>query len=421
MTESQRLALRASEIRQRLNQIAGLPDDQMTDEIRSEQDRITSEYANVERDYRSALVTEDAETRNAAGARGDDDAETRALRAVIDRTRLGAYLTAFAEQALPQGAERELLEARGLSVVPGVVPLEALLPAPVETRTELRADAVTPAPSTGNPTNQNAIIGRVFARSATALLGVAMPSVGVGQTSYPVIASGQTPAFVAKDGTKEAAAGSIDANILGPKRLQARIRFRLEDEATTIGLESALRGDLTAGLSDALDKQIVGAGDAEVRGFLATAANGGLPDKAVPSDLVTFQTSVAEVAGAVDGLYAGDEGDLAWVIGTATYTKLAGLFVETMTATDHLRAKLRAFRASANIPAVDSNGQMGIVAKIGAMGMNAVAPIWSTLRLLRDEATAATTGAINVTAVMMTNFKILRAAAYARSHLKVTE
>ena len=194
MKDSQRLQLRASEIRTRLAEIAGLADDALTDEIRSESDKLTTEYRDTETKHRAALVAESA-------------------------------------------------EHRGLTTAGNVVPWDALLgPAPP---TELRADAVSPAPASGNPVNQAEIIQRVFARSAVARLGVFMPSVGVGVASYPVLTSGQSAAFVAKDGAKDAAAGAITPNALSGVRLQARVQFRIEDTMTTMGLESAYREDLS--------------------------------------------------------------------------------------------------------------------------------------------------------------------------------
>ena len=54
MTNAQKLAVRLSEIRQRLNEIAGLPDADMTDEIRTEADKLGSEYRNAETQHRAA-------------------------------------------------------------------------------------------------------------------------------------------------------------------------------------------------------------------------------------------------------------------------------------------------------------------------------------------------------------------------------
>ena len=303
MLQSQTLTIRASEIRTRLSEIAALPDDGMTDEIRTEADKLGTEYRDTETRLRSALIGEDEE-RQAAELRGGDgdDAETRELRSLQGRASLGRYLSGFANQEQLSGAERELAETRGLTTSGNVIPWDALLPPP-RPAAELRADAVTPAPASGNPVNQSAIIQRVFARSAIRRLGVAMPSVGVGQASYPVITAGQAGAFVDADGAVEAAAGTITPNALAPVRLQARLQFRIEDAMVTAGLETGLRDDLAMALGDRLDAQLVGLGDANVRGFLATFAHGGLADYADPGDVVTFAAAAMQAARGVDGKY----------------------------------------------------------------------------------------------------------------------
>ena len=98
MKDSQRHQLRASEIRTRLAEIAGLGDDALTDEIRSESDKLTTEYRSVEGQHRAALVAESAELRDAEISGGADapDAETRSFLELRGRTTLGRFLTAFA-------------------------------------------------------------------------------------------------------------------------------------------------------------------------------------------------------------------------------------------------------------------------------------------------------------------------------------
>lgn len=423
MTNSQKLQLRASEIRTRLTEIAGLEGDALTDEIRGECDTLTTEYRDVETRMRAAIVAED-EDRQAAELRlhpDAPDAETRALRELQGRASLGRYLSGFADGEQLSGAEKELAEHRGLSTSGNVIPWDALLPAPAPPA-ELRADAVTPAPATGNPTNQSAIIQRVFARSAVRRLGVAMPGVAVGQASYPVITTGQAPAFVGDDTAKEAAAGALTANVLLPKRLQGRVLFRLEDVMTVPGLETGLIADLSGSLSNQLDAQLIGAGDAQVRGFLATSANGGLGDYADPATEIDFAGAAEQAARGVDGTYAGGEDECAWIVGTSTYRKLAGLIQsnDSASATERLRRLLRDFMASANIPAAASNIQQGILAKLGAVdAVNAVAPLWEGVKLIRDELTNATMGQVAVTAVAFHNFKVLRAAGFVRTKVKI--
>ena len=93
--------------------------------------------------------------------------------------------------------------------------------------------------------------------------------------------------------------------MLLPKRLQARVQFRIEDSMTTAGLDAALTEDLRLTIADRLDAQLIGAGTAQVRGFLATAANGGLADYTDPTAVVDFAAAAEQAARGVDGIYAG--------------------------------------------------------------------------------------------------------------------
>ena len=424
MKQSQKLTVRASEIRQRLNEIGGLATDDVTDEIRSETDKLTAEYGTVETQLRAAITAEAAEAAEAerTGAPPDTDAETRALMDLQGRASFGRYLRAFVDQVALDGAEKELAEVRGLATAGNVVPWDAFLPPPGP-RVELRADAVTPAPASGNPVHQTEIIQRVFARAGVRRLGIPMPSVPVGVASYPVIGTGQSAEFVAADATKEAAAGEIEPNTLQGRRLTARVQFRIEDTMTVAGFEPALREDLTLAMADRGDAQVLGPGDARVRGMLATFANGGLRDYADPADVITFAGAAEQAARGVDGIYAGGEDELAWIIGTASYQKLAALIQanDSTSATERLRRILRDFMASANIPAAASNIQQGILAKLGAGDgfMNAVMPVWEGVRLIRDEITNATEGQIQVTAVALYNFKVLRPDGFSRTKIKL--
>ena len=422
MKDSQKLQLRASAIRTRLAEIAGMADDALTAEIRTESDALGGEYGNVETRMRAALIAEDDETKAAETRLDPDapDAETRAVRELQRRASLSRYLRSFGYGEQLAGAERELAEHRNLPTAGNWLPWDALLmPRP---GVELRDDAVTAAAASGNPTNQNDIIQRVFARGAVQRLGVAMPAVAAGIASYPVLTAGQAAAFVAKDGAKDAAAGDITPNNLEPKRLQARMQFRIEDSMTTTGLESGLQEDLSRAVADQLDATVIGAGTAQVRGFLATAAHGGLADYVDPTAVITFATAAEQAARGVDGKYAGSESECAWVIGTETYAKMAALIQsnDSTSATERFRRILKDFMASANIPAAASMIQSGILAKLGTTeAINAVAPIWEGLRLIRDEITDADKGLIAVTAIALHNFKVLRPAGFIRTKVKL--
>ena len=58
MIQSQKLLLRSSEVRTRLNELSILDD--QTDETRSEMDRLRGEFADIEKRYQSAVIGEDS-------------------------------------------------------------------------------------------------------------------------------------------------------------------------------------------------------------------------------------------------------------------------------------------------------------------------------------------------------------------------
>ena len=58
MLDSQRMQLRISEIRSRLNEISGLEGEAFTEEVRQESDKLTQEFREAETKYRAAVVLE---------------------------------------------------------------------------------------------------------------------------------------------------------------------------------------------------------------------------------------------------------------------------------------------------------------------------------------------------------------------------
>ena len=165
MLASQTHALRTSEIRKRLSELAAV--EEMNDEQRSEIGTLRIEYRDVETRYQASVTSEDTPTE----ARSDD-AEGRELRSLIDGADVGAIFSAALEHRNTAGETAELQQHFGLGA--NQVPLSLL-----ETR------AVTPAPGQVGQ-NQSAIIPGVFPMSCAAFLGIDMPTVPVGDSVFPV-------------------------------------------------------------------------------------------------------------------------------------------------------------------------------------------------------------------------------------------
>ena len=148
-----------------------------------------------------------------------------------------------------------------------------------------------------------------------------------------------------------------------------------------------------------------------------------MADYADPGAVVNFAGAAAQAARGVDGKFAGNEDECAWIVGTDTYEKLAALIQanDSTSATERLRRILRDFMASANIPDAASNVQQGILAKLGAADgfYNAICPIWEGLRLIRDEITNASSGLVQLTGTALHNFKLVRPAGFVRTKVKL--
>ena len=418
MKTSAKLTIRASEVRSEINKLE--PGDKTVEKRRE----LMASLETIEAEFRTAVEAESKD--DGTEHRGGDGltAEERERRGLESKAELRNVVSGLLQGHEPTGAEAEYQKAMGMSGT--VLPWEMVAPRMRSQPAEHRADAATPAPATSN-VNQRDPLGRVFARSATMALGVPMPAVPTGDVNHPVLTAGNSASILAKDGgIGDAGAGTITAITLSPKRIQAEYILRREDRARLLGLEELLRADLSAQCSDLLDSQVL-AGDGvapNIGGFLSVAANGGLPALAATGAEVDYAAALVELNRAVDGEYAGSTGELAFVIGAASYRKLGSLVNsgsgETATST-YMRMAQR-LMASANVTApTNANVQQGIVAKLGAMGANSVCPVWSGIQLLVDEVSSdlRKAGQISLTYIMLVDFKILRKAGFSRVTFQV--
>ena len=411
MKKSTKLELRAIDLQREIN---GL---EATEANVAKRRELLAELDTVQTERRAAL---EAEANDPGGEHRTDglSAEERAFRDLDGRAELRNAVSNMLNGRELDGAELELQRHRGLGGAE--IPWDMIAPrAQDNRREEHRVDAVTPAPATTQD-NQRSPLGRVFARSATAALGVEMPSVPVGDLNVPVLSGAQSASVLAKDaGVGDAAAGTLTAVTFSPKRIQFEYIMRREDRARMLGLDQVLRSDISMAVADRVDAQVL-AGDGSAPnfgGFLAVAANGGLPALTAPATTVTYELALAELARGVDGMYAGSLGECSMVVGDDTYRKLVTLVnagsgeVAAMT----FARMLQAFMASANITAPDANDQYGVLARRGA-GTNAICPMWGGLALIVDEVSSANRkmGWISLTGVVIADFKITRKDGFSR-------
>ena len=399
MLQSQKLALRASEIRARLNALGG---EELTDETRSELDTLTGEYRDVESKIRAALVSEDvpAET-------PPENAETRDARELLTRANISGIFEAALSGKVPAGAERELQEEAGLDG--NAVPLALLRRHDGGDGLERRTSGVTPVPASGSiGATQSEIIPAVFPEAASAFLNVPQPTVPVGERVYTVLSTSASPGTPAKGADQAHSAAAFTAAVLSPERIQASLFFSREDRARLAGLNEALRSNLGDALGNELDQQVL----TGTNGLL-TGTNLAHSAAAAADTFTSYRSRLA--FGLVDGTYAMTAGELRLLVGSATYAHMAASYRGTDSDLDALASLMAAtggVRVSANMTAVSSKKQNVLIRRGGRQ--DAVTPIWEGVTLITDEVTQAKAGEIIVTAVMLYAFKILRAAGFGK-------
>ena len=414
MTNAQKLQLRLSEIRQKLNELSSL--DAPTDEQRAEMGKLTAEYPQLEERHRAAIVAESAEAEQRAADDPPGDPEQRERTELRRRSRLGRFVECAIVGRALDGAEAELSAAAGCS---GQVPLELFA---TERRAAPEQRAVTPAPSTTDE-NLAPIVPAIFDRSAAAWLGIEMPTVATGDAGYPVLSTSLTGGPKAKSAAAAETAGAFTVTMAQPRRITGSFRFTREDAARLVGMEEALRSNISSVLSDAVDNQAIngsGTGDGTINGLLAIMTDPSAP----ATGAETFARYVAAAASHVDGLFAVDLSGVRQLVGVQTYGHMAGAFrsnQDSMTAEGWAMDRTGGVRTSRRIAAPASNIQQAIVRRANPAGDRvAVMPVWNGLELIRDPYTGAGKGEVVVTGLMLVgDVVVLRSGAFVQDSYRL--
>ena len=301
MKPSQKLALRASEIRTRLAVLGGTED--LNEEQRSEVGTLRKEYQDIETRAQAVIIADDepdpieTETRSEEKELGD----------LIAGASIGAIFAATLEHRSTDGRTAELQTELGLHA--NQIPLALLRDRELETR------AVTPAPGDVG-TVQSEIIPAVFPMACATFLGVDMPTVGVGESVFPVLTKNADVKTPAENAAAAETTGSFSADVLSPSRLQASFFYSREDRARFSGMDSALRMNLSDALADGLDAQILAGTNGLFEGV-------NLPnhDAGAVTSYANYRSQLGY--GRVDGKFAASVGDLKIVMGSATYAHAA--------------------------------------------------------------------------------------------------
>ena len=227
----------------------------------------------------------------------------------MNRGNVGEIFDAALGKRAVSGASAELQKHYGLD--PNQVPL-ALLVRSWPDADALETRAVTPAPGDVGQVQQT-IVPYVFPMAAAMFLGVDMPTVPVGEAVFPVLTSELTVGTPAENADQDETTGAFTADVLSPSRIQASFFYSREDKARFAGMDAALRENLSAGLSDGLDKAVLSGTNGLFTGTNLTNNNQTTND--------TFDSYLNNLCwNHIDGRYASQAKDLAMVVGAASRT-----------------------------------------------------------------------------------------------------
>ena len=395
MMQSQTMELRASVIREKLNELSGT--ETLTDEQRAEVDTLSTEYRDVETKRRAAIVAEDLEATAAAKvvASGDEvvDAETRERRELRGKSRITRWMTSALANRGIDGVEAEFAAAAG--VQDGGFPLELLAPTEAEIRQTTNAESTV---------NTGTWLDRLFATAAAKRVGITMRSVPSGVASFPVTTAGASGQQQDRAESTTAAVWTVGVTEMKPKRGSVRAIFTVEDQARLPGLEDALKRDLSMALQDSIDRAIF-KGDAHP----STAAydivglqTAGISEFTITqSNKVKGEQTLAKFLAHVDGRHAESLSDLGIVTSVPTNVLWGSEVINSAASNETLAQFLMAsgmsWTARYDIDTSTSNGDFG--AYLGRMrGIEGagVAAVWSGATMIRDPYSDSSKGEISL-------------------------
>ena len=428
MTNAQKLAIRLSGIRSKLNELSGL--EEVSDEQRAEIDSLSTEYQAKEAQHRAALTVEADETRAAEGEFGDGDGEPAEVRALLSRVGLADYVRASIGSRELAGATSELnaaLECPMVGADGGIaIPWRVIRGqrAP-ESRQSPEGRAFTTTGAYDGPTTQRPILDELFGPGILDAMGVSLESAPAGAREFPIISGNVAPAQTA-EGT--AATGAVAATFevanLRPKKLTAEAEFTHEMQASVIGLEETIRRNLMASIQSQMSNIVINgmeptqSNPERIEGFLSAITAPGDP----PAE-ATFADYASAHAGNVDGIFAMRETEVSSIIGTDVYGHAASVYQSGSgeSGSEALMRRSMSCMASSYIPAAASNVSKGNL--FHSKGSNAGGPmmrrdsaaaVWPVLSLVRDHYSKASQGIV-LTGIMLWDVKVaFRAAAYQR-------
>ena len=387
MLKSQKIQLRMSELRERINSM------EPTKPSETEFLKGRADLAEMEKEYRQAVEGEDTYT-GAASFGGEDSSEHREALQVTRKADLGVLVGALvSKRSLHSGsAEAEAQNAWGLAG--DNIPLAMLA--------EYRVAA---APSDGG--GPQGFVGYRFPSTIADFANIQRPRVPAGTPVFPSITVASEASRPAEAAEVSDSDPTLRGELLTPKRIQANTKISVEDRARFGNMAAAIAAHLGGAVALGLDQQAMVGAD----GFFDTSS-GPLTAPSNPGAASTYANYSAMLSGSVDGRYAENEAAVGLLVGMDTFVDGAAIY-RSNNSEGHLMedlARRGRLRVSAAMAGKDGNNRQNVLAVRGSSPA-AVQPLWDDLRI-EDVYSRSEFGEISFTIVALADFSVTQPAAY---------
>ena len=405
MLESQRIELRLVELR---SAIAAQPADGEVAALEA----LTTEYRAADVRKAAAIITEAADL-DAARAAGDLDAGQRELDGIGSNLQFRNYIQAAVDLRGADGAEAEWNAANQMGA--RQFPLAMLAPARVQMRQNTDIDGQV---------NQSGWLDRLFAQASAMRLGISFQNVAQGISAYHTTTTGVTPGQRSRQQAAADSAWAVSVKTLEPKRNSVSLKYTVEDSARLPGLADAVRRDMSAGLTDAIDQAIfIGDNAATTAADDITGLNtyAGLTEVTLTqANKIKGPETLESFVNMVDGQHATSLADLNIVSSVGSYRlwekTVINSAADNMTMAAFLRMAGMSWGSRANIETNTAAGDFGaFVGRARGIEGAGVAAIWGgSGTMIVDEITRAGEGEIVLTMHHLWAYDLPRASNFAR-------
>ena len=401
-----------SETRQKIGDLIGL--EARSEEQETEFRAATKKLNQLESNFQAALALDLENERKARAAFDGEDKERNELRSKV---KLGGYVEAALEQRAATGVELEFNQS--MEVPSNHFPLELLAGTEkIEKRATTDADAGA---------TQATWLDRLFADTAAMYLGVTFQNVQPGVTAHPVTTAGASAAQRGRSDKTSDASWTVGVKEIKPTRNSVRAVFSEQDSYRLPGLEAALQRDLAGALTEGIDRAIflgdAGAGEngSDITGLNGiTAKAGELTERTLKqADKVKAPNTLATFAAAIDGKHASSMSDLRVVASVGANTlwlsQIASAAADTKTIAQFLRENGLMWMTRGELETATAANDFGAYIA-GGRGIEgaAVAAIWASGKLVRDEYSKSDTGEIALTLNTFWGFEVARLSHFSR-------